>query len=116
MNSLGESAIAWLANPRANAAGIQPKYFTSPRTELLLSQYCGCQLAELYNEERPNQSLGYQTPAAVYASGMGGGAMIVDKFGGAREESPAQRSGAGDSSRAQPGQRCSAACEEMDAA
>lgn len=36
-----------------------------------------------YNEERPHQSLNYQTPDVVYASGEGGGAMIVDKYGGA---------------------------------
>jgi putative transposase len=34
-----------------------------------------------YNEERPHQSLGYQTPASVYYSGVGGGALIVDKYG-----------------------------------
>ena len=34
-----------------------------------------------YNEERPHQSLDYQTPDVVYASGEGGGAMIVDKYG-----------------------------------
>ncbi len=32
---------------------------------------------------RPHQSLGYKTPDALYASGEGGGALIVDKFGGA---------------------------------
>lgn len=74
------------------------------------------QYFSFYNEERPHQSLGYKTPDAVYASGEGGGAMIVDKFGGARGESPAPLRCAGDSPRAQPGQRCSAACEEMDAA
>jgi len=63
------------------------------------------QYFSFHNEKRPRQSLGYQTPDAAYAGGEGGGAMIVDKFGGA-----------GDSSRAQPGQRCFAACEEMDAA
>ena len=36
-----------------------------------------------YNEERPHQSLNYQTPDVVYASGEGGGAMIVDKYGSA---------------------------------
>jgi putative transposase len=36
-----------------------------------------------YNEERPHQSLGYQTPASVYRSGIGGGALIVDKYGSA---------------------------------
>lgn len=69
-----------------------------------------------YNGERPHQSLAYKTPGEVYASGRDGGAMIADKFGGAREESPAPLRCAGDSSRAEPGQRCFAACEEMDAA
>ncbi len=36
-----------------------------------------------YNTERPHQSLGYETPASVYRSGMGGGALIVDKYGDA---------------------------------
>ena len=69
-----------------------------------------------YNGERPHQSLAYKTPGEVYASGRGGGAMIVDKFGGARGESPAPLRCAGDSPRTEPGQRCFAACEEMDAA
>ena len=34
-----------------------------------------------YNTERSHQSLGYQTPDRVYATGAGGGAEIVDKFG-----------------------------------
>ena len=36
----------------------------------------------LTNEERPHQSLGYQTPASVYRSGAGGGALIADRYGG----------------------------------
>jgi len=53
----------------------------------------------------------------VYASRHGGGAKIVDnKFGGAREASPASLGCAGDASRAKTGQRCSAAGEVMDAA
>ena len=36
-----------------------------------------------YNDERPHQSLGYKTPNTVYRTATGGGAMIVDKFGGA---------------------------------
>jgi len=35
------------------------------------------------NGERPHQSLDDQTPQTVYRTGIGGGAMIVDKFGGA---------------------------------
>ena len=37
-----------------------------------------------YNAERPHQSLGYKTPASVYRSGSGGGALIVDKYGSAQ--------------------------------
>jgi putative transposase len=40
-----------------------------------------------YNEERLHQSLGYKTPDVVYRTAIGGGAKIVDKFGGARETS-----------------------------
>jgi putative transposase len=40
-----------------------------------------------YNEERRHQSLGYKTPSVVYSTAIGGGAKIVDKFGGARETS-----------------------------
>ena len=36
-----------------------------------------------YNDERPHQALGQKTPNVVYLSGIGGGAMIVDKFGDA---------------------------------
>ena len=35
-----------------------------------------------YNSERPHQALNQRTPAAVYQSAIGGGALIVDKFGG----------------------------------
>jgi len=41
-----------------------------------------------YNGERPHQSLGYETPDTVYRTALGGGAVIVDKFGGAAEAPP----------------------------
>ena len=41
-----------------------------------------------YNAERAHQSLGQRTPGSVYRSAMGGGALIVDKFGGDGEETP----------------------------
>ena len=41
-----------------------------------------------YNNERPHQSLGYQTPAAVYRTGQGGGASIPDHFKDRRGDSP----------------------------
>jgi putative transposase len=74
-----------------------------------------------YNGERPHQSLGQQTPDAVYRTATGGGAMILDKFGGAVEESPVPLRSTGDSSteearsttaaKSKPGQRRSAASE-----
>jgi putative transposase len=36
--------------------------------------------------ERPHQSLGYQTPICVYRSGIGGGALFVDKYSPAKME------------------------------
>lgn len=36
-----------------------------------------------YNGERPHLSLDYRTPDVVYRTALGGGALIVDKFGGA---------------------------------
>jgi len=41
-----------------------------------------------YNGERPHQSLGQKTPELVYRTAIGGGAVIVNKFGGAVEETP----------------------------
>lgn len=38
-----------------------------------------------YNSERPHQALSYQTPDAVYSSGIGGGALIIDKFSDKKE-------------------------------
>jgi putative transposase len=44
------------------------------------------QYFSFYNDERPHQGLGYRKRAQVYASGTGGGALIVDKYG--RVETP----------------------------
>ncbi len=54
-----------------------------------------------YNNERPHQSLGDRTPDVVYRSGIGGGALILDKFGGAVEEPPVPLRSTGDSSTAE---------------
>jgi len=74
-----------------------------------------------YNGERPHQSLDYLTPDVVYRTAVGGGAMIVDKFGGAvGEPSVPLRSSEGSptaeatsktksKSKAKPGQRRPAA-------
>ncbi len=78
-----------------------------------------------YNGERPHQSLGDMTPDVVYRTAMGGGALIVDKFGGAGENPPVllrstgafspakatSRATATAKATAKPGQRCSAASE-----
>jgi putative transposase len=50
-----------------------------------------------YNNERPHQSLGYQTTAAVYRTGHGGGASIPDHFKDRRCDSPGERSEKGES-------------------
>ena len=39
-----------------------------------------------YNSERPHQALNQGTPALVYQNATGGGALIVDKFGGTTEQ------------------------------
>ena len=75
-----------------------------------------------YNGERGHQSLhNNATPEVVYRTAMGGGALILDKFGGAGGESPVPLRCTGDSppaeaeskaeSKATPEQRCPAASE-----
>jgi putative transposase len=70
-----------------------------------------------YNGERPHQALEQKTPELVYRTAIGGGAVIVDKFGGAEEETPVPlRSTGVSSSRSNskkqiPGQRRPAANE-----
>lgn len=76
-----------------------------------------------YNSERPHQSLDQKTPEVVYRAGIGGGAMIVDKFPRAVEEPSVPLRSTEDSStaearpeapprtKAKPGQRRSAVSE-----
>lgn len=45
-----------------------------------------------YNGERRHQSLRHQTPDVVYATGQGGGAIIIDKFARPAESPSAARS------------------------
>jgi putative transposase len=56
---------------------------------------------DFFNAERPHQSLAYQTPDQVYRTGIGGGAMILDKFSSEHDEE-----------KAKPGQRRAAAVAE----
>ena len=74
-----------------------------------------------YNGERPHQSLENKTSDVVYRSVIGGGAMVVDQFGGAVAGTPVPLRSTGDSStakarteatttsKAKPGQRRPAA-------
>ena len=55
-----------------------------------------------YNEERPHMALANETPAVVYRTKQGGGALIVDKYGPVAK--PLGKT-------ALTGQRCSAAIE-----
>ena len=64
-----------------------------------------------YNGERPHRSLDQKTPDDVYRTGTGGGAVIVDKFGGAGEETPVERSGTGASSPAKARSEATATAE-----
>lgn len=55
-------------------------YASMPKLLLGLTEYFA-----FYNAERPHQGLDNRTPDAVYRSGQGGGASIVDRFGGSPE-------------------------------
>jgi putative transposase len=72
-----------------------------------------------FNDERPHQSLGDRTPDQVYRDGVGGGAIILDKYGDARVEPSVSLRSTTDSTRTEteatsnskPGQRRAAVCE-----
>jgi putative transposase len=82
-------------------------YGSMPELTLGLANYFA-----YYNGERPHQSLGYCTPNIVYATGMGGGAMIVDKW---KRPSSTMTDLTGEPSSVTSGQRCSAAHLEITA-
>jgi putative transposase len=71
-------------------------YATMGELMVGLAEYFG-----FYNGERPHQSLGQKTPDIVYRTGIGGGALIVDKFRGAGEEPPVPLRSTGGSSPAE---------------
>jgi putative transposase len=73
-------------------------YASMSELTLGLSEYL-----TFFKGERPHQSLGYRTPNAVYETAQGGGARIVDQWGGARGVSPVPPQGAGEPLRAKPG-------------
>lgn len=72
-------------------------YAAMPELMIGLTEYFA-----FYNTERTHQSLDYKTPDQVYQTATGGGACIVDKFSDEREQS-----------RAEMGQRQSAACDGL---
>ena len=73
---------------------------------------------EFYNEERPHRALNDRTPDAVYRSGVGGGALIIDKYPRAAPvscgslRSPLDTGAATNTTtpKQESGQRCAAAC------
>lgn len=62
----------------------------------------------LFADGRPHQSLEQKTPEVVYRTAVGGGAMILDKFGGAVEESPDPLRSSEDSSTAEASSKAAA--------
>ena len=87
-------------------------YATMGELLMGLTQYFG-----FYNGERPHQALNNRTPDAVYRSGTGGGALIIDKYPRAEPvscgslRSPQDTGSAANTTTSvqESGQRCSAA-------
>lgn len=86
-------------------------YGSLPELLLGLTEYFA-----FYNHERPHQALGNRTPDAVYRTGTGGGARIVDRFGSPPGPSPAALRSAGEGPGEEVGQRQPAAIEAGSAA
>ncbi|VVE85958.1 hypothetical protein PSP31121_05592 [Pandoraea sputorum] len=63
---------------------VNDSYYGTDRT---LTQYFA-----FYNTQRPHQALGYQTPEHVHSTGVGGGALIVDRFSANDEKSTGKSS------------------------
>jgi putative transposase len=85
-------------------------YNTIPELVLGLTDYFA-----YYNNERPHQSLAYRTPHTVYATGMGGGARIVNKWSAQTSPASPITDTTRESSPVKSGQHCSAANLEITA-
>ncbi len=63
-------------------------YATVPELLFGLTEYFS-----FYNAERPHQALSNKTPDRVYATALGGGALIIDKFNTINTVKPARQGG-----------------------
>lgn len=77
-------------------------YASIPELTQGLAQYFA-----FYNGERPHQSLGQKTPDVVYRTGIGGGALIVERFPRKMDDTPVplRSTGVSFKEKAKPGQR-----------
>ena len=91
------SSVSWLrSQPQDHGRGraldnifVERLWRNVKREDVYLRAYANmaepvvglAQYFAFYNAERPHQSVGYQTPISVYRSGIGGGALNIDKYG-----------------------------------